>query len=176
MRRWNPVNPDDLPHHIASQSADHRTFFVFANEPEAGQPVVGRVNLNGVVRGRLRSVAIGYDAYDPYAGRGLFAEGLRMVVDLAFARIGDGGMDLHRVEASVQPGNGRSAGLLRSLGFRNEGFSPRMLLLPDDDRARGLAGPRPLRDHPRGMAGRGVLAAGGGPDRRAGGHDGAAGR
>jgi ribosomal-protein-alanine N-acetyltransferase len=134
MRRWNPVTPDDLPRHIAVQSVDQRTFFVFAREPEAGQPMVGRVNLNGVVRGRFRSVAMGYDAYDPYAGRGLFAEGLRLVVGLALASVEQGGMDLHRVEASVQPGNTRSAGLLRSLGFRHEGMSPRLLFLPDDER------------------------------------------
>jgi [ribosomal protein S5]-alanine N-acetyltransferase len=143
MRRWNPVNPDDLPRHIASQSLDHRTFFVFALHPEAGQPVVGRINLTGVVRGRFRSGGIGYDAYDPYAGRGMFREGLRLVLDLAFAGTSDGGMDLHRVEASVQPGNTRSAGLLRSLGFRHEGFSPRLLFLPDDD------GQERWRDHER---------------------------
>jgi ribosomal-protein-alanine N-acetyltransferase len=143
MRRWNPVNPDDLVRHIAQQSADHRTFFVFANEPDPEQPMVGRINLNGVVRGRFRSVAMGYDAYDPYAGRGLFGEGLRLVVNLALAAVEDGGMDLHRVEATVQPGNTRSAGLLRSLGFHHEGFSPRLLFLPDDN------GFEQWRDHER---------------------------
>jgi [ribosomal protein S5]-alanine N-acetyltransferase len=143
MRRWNPVNPDDLPRHIALQTAEHRTFFVFANDPIPGQPVVGRVNLTGAVRGRFRSVSMGYDAYDPYAGRGLFAQGLRLVVDLALADAVDGGMDLHRVEAVVQPGNTRSAGLLRSLGFRHEGSSRRLLFLPDDD------GHEQWRDHER---------------------------
>jgi [ribosomal protein S5]-alanine N-acetyltransferase len=143
MRRWNPVNPDDLVRHIAQQSADHRTFFVFANEPDPEQPMVGRINLNGVVRGRFRSVAMGYDAYDPYAGRGLFGEGLRLVVNVALAAFEDGGMDLHRVEANVQPGNSRSAGLLRSLGFHHEGFSPRLLFLPDDN------GSEQWRDHER---------------------------
>src|SRR3954454_18074211 len=32
MSRWNPVNLDDLMHRLATQSADNRTFFVFANE------------------------------------------------------------------------------------------------------------------------------------------------
>ena len=84
---------------------------------------------------------MGYDAYDPYAGRGLFAEGLRLVLDLAFAQEGAGGMGLHRVQATVQPGNVRSAGLLRSLGFQREGFSPRLLWLP------GVGGQDGWQDH-----------------------------
>jgi [ribosomal protein S5]-alanine N-acetyltransferase len=133
LREWNPVNPDDLQRHIVAQSPDYRTFMVLANEPEGAQPIVGRVNLTNAVRGRFRSVAMGYDAYDPYAGRGLFGAGLRLVLDLAFAEPGEGGMGLHRVEANVQPGNVTSAGLLRSLGFRHEGFSPRYLYLADRD-------------------------------------------
>jgi ribosomal-protein-alanine N-acetyltransferase len=131
IRRWNPVDPGDLAHRIATQSVDNRTFFVFANAPVAGQPLVGRINLTGAVRGRFRSVAMGYDSYDPYAGKGLFADGLRLVVDLALADVEAGGMGLHRVEASVQPGNVASAGLLRSLGFRHEGRCRRMLYLAD---------------------------------------------
>jgi [ribosomal protein S5]-alanine N-acetyltransferase len=143
LRRWNPVTPEDLPRHLAAQSADYRTFFILAKHVEGKQPFVGRVNLTNAVRGRFRSVAMGYDSYDPYAGHGLFADGLRLVLDLAFASVADGGMDLHRVEANVQPGNTRSAGLLRSLGFRHEGFSPRYLFLPDE---RGVEG---WRDHDR---------------------------
>jgi [ribosomal protein S5]-alanine N-acetyltransferase len=143
MSRWNPVNLDDLLHRLATQSADNRTFFVFANNPVGDHNIVGRVNLFGAVRGRLSSITMGYDSYDPYAGQGLFADGLRLVVDLVFADVADGGMDLHRVEANVQPGNATSAGLLRSLGFRHEGASPRLLYLPDESRQEAW------RDHER---------------------------
>lgn len=131
--RWNAVDPDDLVRHLRMQSPSHRTFLIHALDPEGEHAVVGKVNVTDVVRGRFESAAIGYDAYDPYAGRGLFGEGLRLIVNLAFTPEAEGGMGLHRVAAAVQPGNARSAGLLRSLGFQREGFSRRMLWLPGAD-------------------------------------------
>jgi [ribosomal protein S5]-alanine N-acetyltransferase len=141
LSRWNPVDPDDLKTALAVQSHDRRTFIVHALRPEGDHDIVGKINVTDVVRGRFESAAMGYDAYDPYAERGLFAEGLRLVVNLAFAQETAGGMGLHRVAAGVQPGNQASAGLLRSLGFQREGFSPRMLWLP------GVDGGNGWRDH-----------------------------
>jgi len=141
LARWNPVDPDDLGRALSLQSRDRRTFFIHVLTPEGDHDIVGKVNVSDVVRGRFESAAIGYDAYDPYAGRGLFAEGLRLVLNLLFMPEDAAGMGLHRVQAAVQPGNVRSAGLLRSLGFQREGFSPRMLWLP------GADGNHAWRDH-----------------------------
>ena len=141
LARWNPVDPDDLARALPAQSRDRRTFLVHALNPEGEHDIVGKVNVADVVRGRFESAAIGYDAYDPYAGRGLFAEGLALVLNLAFASEAAGGMGLHRIAAAVQPGNVRSAGLLRSLGFQREGFCPRMLWLP------GAEGDHAWQDH-----------------------------
>jgi [ribosomal protein S5]-alanine N-acetyltransferase len=133
LSRWNPVDLDDLKRALPLQSRDHRTFLVHALTPEGDHDIVGKINVSDVVRGRFESAAVGYDAYDPYAGRGLFAEGLRLVLNLLFTPEDAGGVGLHRIQAAVQPGNVRSAGLLRSLGFQREGFSPRMLWLPGAD-------------------------------------------
>jgi ribosomal-protein-alanine N-acetyltransferase len=141
LARWNPVDPDDLPRALRLQSRDRRTFLIHALNPEGDHDIVGKINVSDGVRGRFQSAAMGYDAYDPYAGRGLFAEGLRLVVTLLFTPEDAGGLGLHRVQAAVQPGNVRSAGLLRSLGFQREGFSPRMLWLPCAD------GDNAWRDH-----------------------------
>lgn len=130
---WNPVDPGDLEAHLRFQSTGHRTFVVHAREvaPGAGHDLVGVITVTGVVRGRAVSGTMGYNAYDPYSGTGLFAEGLRLVVDLVFAPE-PRGMGLHRLEASVQPGNVRSAGLLRSLGFRRRAAWPGYLWLGDE--------------------------------------------
>jgi len=135
-------DPYNLPAIIASQSATYRTFMVHALEPEDGHGLVGRANVANVVRGSFNSATIGYDAYDPYVGKGLFAEGLQLILDLVF---GDEpqGMGLHRIEANIQPANVRSAGLVRSLGFTHEGFSRDFLNLPGTD------GRRTWRDHDR---------------------------
>jgi [ribosomal protein S5]-alanine N-acetyltransferase len=131
LARWNPVDPDDLANALSLQSRGRRTFLIHALAPEGDHDIVGKVNVSDVVRGRFESAAMGYDCYDPYAGRGLFAAGLRLILNVLFAPEVAGGVGLHRVQAAVQPGNVRSAGLLRSLGFQREGFSPRMLWLPD---------------------------------------------
>lgn len=137
---WNPVHRDDLAHALQRQSDVYRTFLIHAKQPHGDHDLVGKVNLFNVVRGRFWSGTLGYDSFDPYAGTGLFAEGMRLVMDLCTARP-PSGMGLHRLEANVQPPNTRSAGLLRSLGFRHERRIPRMLFL------HGGGAPESWRDH-----------------------------
>ena len=53
---------------------------------------------------------------------GYMAEGLGLALRRAFTDLG-----LHRLEANIQPVNDRSIALVRSAGFRLEGYSPRFL-------------------------------------------------
>jgi ribosomal-protein-alanine N-acetyltransferase len=135
-------DPTNFPIVLHNQSPTYRTFLVLARDPGGDHGLVGRVNVANVVGGAFRSATVGYDAYDPYVGRGLFAEGLELVVGLAFADEPHG-LGLHRLEANIQPANTRSAGLVRSLGFVHEGFSRDFLHLP------GVDGRRAWRDHDR---------------------------
>ena len=141
-REWNPVDPYGLPSLLRAPPGTTALLLIHARQQEGDHDLVGKVNVTNVVRGRALGATLGYDAYDPYAGRGLFAEGLRLVVDVAFTPE-PGGMGLHRLEANVQPANVRSAGVLRGIGFRREGFSPSYLLMPT------AGGSDEWRDHDR---------------------------
>lgn len=94
-----------------------------AREAEGGA-LVGVINLSNVARGRFLNATLGYWGYSATAGRGLMGEALGLVIDTAFGPLG-----LHRLEANIQPGNERSLRLVRRLGFRLEGYSPRFLFI-----------------------------------------------
>jgi len=84
--------------------------------------LVGVVNVSEIVGGAFRSGYLGYYAFTPHARLGLMREGLALVIADAFRRL-----RLHRLEANIQPANRRSIRLVRRLGFRREGYSPRYL-------------------------------------------------
>jgi ribosomal-protein-alanine N-acetyltransferase len=84
--------------------------------------LVGVVNLNEIVRGTFQAAYLGYYASAPFSGQGYMREAVALAIDRAF-----GALRLHRLEANIQPANERSIALVRSLGFRREGFSPRYL-------------------------------------------------
>jgi ribosomal-protein-alanine N-acetyltransferase len=84
--------------------------------------LVGVINVSEIVRGHFQSAFLGFYAFAPHQGQGYMSEGLRLVVAEMFKRRG-----LHRLEANIQPVNSRSIALVKRLGFRLEGYSPRYL-------------------------------------------------
>lgn len=98
-----------------------RSIGFVARERESGR-IVGVVNLSEIVRGFFQSAYMGYYGTAGMNGRGLMSETVSLVVTHAFRELG-----LHRVEANIQPGNEPSRALVKRLGFRQEGYSPRYL-------------------------------------------------
>jgi ribosomal-protein-alanine N-acetyltransferase len=84
--------------------------------------LVGVINVSEIVGGAFLSAYLGYWAMAAQAGGGAMRIALGLAIAHAFGPLG-----LHRLEANIQPGNARSIALVRRLGFRQEGFSPRYL-------------------------------------------------
>ncbi len=112
--------------------------------------LAGVINISEIVRGSFHSAYLGYYALAPHDRQGHMRRGLRAVLSEAF-RV----HRLHRVEANIQLGNDASRALVRRLGFRYEGLSPKYLkvsgrwrdherwaLTVEDWRASGEAGYR----------------------------------
>ena len=115
-----PRTPEAYAELIRRAEQPNRFQYLVIAQPEGG--IAGTVTIGDIIRGNFQSAHLGYTAFVPYAGRGLMTAGLAAVVDRAFTE-----HRLHRVEANIQPGNKPSAALVRRLGFRLEGFSPRYL-------------------------------------------------
>jgi ribosomal-protein-alanine N-acetyltransferase len=111
--------------YLARCDGDRSIGFI-AREPESGR-IVGVINLSEIVRGFFQSAYMGYYGMAGLNGRGLMGEAVGLVVTHAFTELG-----LHRVEANIQPGNAPSRALVKRLGFRQEGYSPRYLKIDGD--------------------------------------------
>ncbi|MCH9018965.1 MAG: GNAT family N-acetyltransferase [Proteobacteria bacterium] len=91
------------------------SFFVFLREDDVH---VGGVNFSEIQRGVAMSCTLGYWIGARYARQGLMTEAVGCVLPFAFETLG-----LNRVEAACLPTNTASERLLRTLGFRQEGFA-----------------------------------------------------
>jgi [ribosomal protein S5]-alanine N-acetyltransferase len=116
-----PDTPEAFDQYLAKRRDGRNLSYVVLND---AKELVGCINLNEVVRGGFQSAYLGYYVFAPFDGQGLMKRAMGLVMAEAFTTHG-----LHRLEANVQPGNERSKGLVTSLGFRYEGFSPKYLMI-----------------------------------------------
>lgn len=89
---------------------------------DEGGAVVGRINLNNIVRGPFQSASVGYWLSQSVRGRGLMARAVEEIVQIAFTELG-----LHRLEAGTIPENLRSQAVLQRAGFVRFGYAPSYL-------------------------------------------------
>jgi ribosomal-protein-alanine N-acetyltransferase len=120
-RPWGapPATAQQFRRYVKASSGDaQRAYLMFNAEAE----LVGVATVSQVVRGLFRSAYLGYFAFVPHAGHGYLSSGLAAVIRAAFGKL-----QLHRLEANIQPGNARSIALVKRLGFRLEGYSEKYL-------------------------------------------------
>lgn len=128
LSRWEPVRPEEY-YTEAWQAADTANRLRAADSGEgypwglfAGDTVVGRFNLAGIVRGPFQSAGLGYWVDGRYAGRGLASAAVKAIVEISHDELG-----LHRIEASTLLHNAGSQRVLEKAGFQQIGMAPRYL-------------------------------------------------
>jgi len=107
------------PENYASYLQQEGRYFVCLEDSQA---IIGTFIISGIVRGHFQSAYLGYEAFSPYQGKGFMREGLVLVLKEAFETL-----NLHRLEANIQPENEASIRLVSSAGFVKEGFSKNYL-------------------------------------------------
>jgi ribosomal-protein-alanine N-acetyltransferase len=95
------------------------SFFIF----RAGDNLLlGGATLGNVRRGVAQSGTLGYWIGAPHVRQGYMSDAIETTVAFAFETL-----QLHRLEAACLPSNAASQGVLRKLGFRQEGYARRYL-------------------------------------------------
>jgi [ribosomal protein S5]-alanine N-acetyltransferase len=84
--------------------------------------IVGSIGLFLIERKALQSGTTGYMVGRPHLRRGYATEALQLILRFAFRTL-----KLHRVEANIQPDNAPSLALVKRVGFKREGYSPRFV-------------------------------------------------
>jgi ribosomal-protein-alanine N-acetyltransferase len=122
LRPWTdpPATAERFDAYLRTrQSETDQRFLLFDH---ATDRIAGVINITCIVRGFFQSAYLGYWIGQPFARRGWMTEGLRLAIGHAF-----GEMQLHRLEANIQPGNRPSIALALRCRFSLEGFSPKYL-------------------------------------------------
>ncbi len=89
-------------------------FFIFESSTDR---LAGGITLGNIRHGVAQSGQLGYWIGEPFAGRGLMTDAVRLLCQHAF-----GTLSLHRIEAACIPDNSRSVRVLEKAGFRREGL------------------------------------------------------
>jgi ribosomal-protein-alanine N-acetyltransferase len=82
----------------------------------------GYIEITNIVRGPFQSAYLGYYMFKGYERRGYMRWALGVIIQRAWKEL-----KLHRLEANIQAGNTASIELVKSLGFNQEGYSPKYL-------------------------------------------------
>lgn len=114
-----PTTPTEFQSYCQRCQADNFKGYLVC---DVDGSITGAFNLSEIVRGCFQNAYLGFYAVDGYAGQGYMSAGLKLLLKQAFTTL-----QLHRIEANVQPDNTKSLNLIRANGFRKEGFSPRYL-------------------------------------------------
>ena len=114
---YTPSSPDEFTTYLSR--FDHETAECLLIRARDTGSIAGYVTITGIARHPYQRGILGYGAFAPTAGQGYMSAGLSAVIQYAFDEL-----QLHRLEADIQPTNTSSINLVKRLRFHKEGYSP----------------------------------------------------
>lgn len=114
-----PCTAEEFQIYLNKSKLEGERYYIAWNDK---QQIIGVFNISGIMRGAFKSAYLGYYATQEFAGKGFMSQALKLVLKELFTSL-----DLHRIEANIQPTNTASIQLAIKNGFLKEGFSPRYL-------------------------------------------------
>ncbi|KTD56053.1 GNAT family acetyltransferase [Legionella sainthelensi] len=114
-----PCTSEEFQAYLSRSRQESEQYYIAWNN---NQHIIGVFNISGIIRGSFKSAYLGYYASAECLGKGLMSKTLKLVLKEIFTTL-----ELHRIEANIQPTNTASIQLATKNGFIKEGFSPRYL-------------------------------------------------
>ena len=126
---WEPVRADGYFTEAGQRAAIEKALTEYEqgrNLPcvilDEGAGIVGRITLNGIVRGAFQSCSAGYWVSQSVSGRGVATAALREIIGVAFTEL-----ELHRIQGETLLDNFASQRVLERNGFARIGIAPQYL-------------------------------------------------
>jgi [ribosomal protein S5]-alanine N-acetyltransferase len=115
-----PQTREEFDRYLTKSSLETNACFLICSL--ADNKIVGAIELSQIFRGGFQNAYLGYYLFAAHTGRGYMTEAVELILRHAFKSL-----ELHRVEANVQPENKPSIAVLERNGFIKEGFSEKYL-------------------------------------------------
>lgn len=126
---WEPARSDGYFTEVGQRAAIDQALAEYTqgrNLPQVilddSAAIVGRITLNGIVRGPFLSCSVGYWVSQSVTCRGVATAALREITGVAFGELG-----LHRIQAETLLDNFASQRVLERNGFARIGMAPTYL-------------------------------------------------
>lgn len=126
---WEPLRPDDYFTDDGQKAVVEAALMLYDQGTslphvilDDSDRVVGRITLNGIVRGPFQSCSVGYWVCEAANGRGVATAAVGDVKRIAFEELG-----LHRIQGETLLHNFRSQRVLERSGFVRFGMAPTYL-------------------------------------------------
>lgn len=119
-----PQTPQEFSDYLHRSLQGNQKSFLVCDQSDN---IVGVFNISEIVRGLFQNAYLGFYSVTDYTSQGYMSAGLKLILQKVFNE-----MELHCLEANIQPENLRSINLVKNNGFRKEGYSLRYLKINEE--------------------------------------------